>query len=134
MEQTKDIVWKDYDKSDITHSVVHYLFAIDELCSSQWYARAVDIAKRLDVTAGSCSVSLKSLLKKWLIIEDENKVVKLSLHWEEVVKRIAHTRNIFFTFFHEKLWVSKSVATANACKIEHLIDSEVTTSLEKHIN
>ncbi len=57
-------VWKKYEEHEVTHSVVHYLFSIDVLLAEKGYARATDIAKMLGITPGSCSISLKKLIKK----------------------------------------------------------------------
>jgi DtxR family Mn-dependent transcriptional regulator len=134
MSQGKSSVWKDFDKNEVTHSVTHYLFAIDSLVKDNWYARAVDIAKKLDITAGSCSTWIKWILKKWLAVEDQNKFLRLSPHGLEIVEKITKTRNTFETFFLEKLWASEKLAKSNACKIEHLINEEITDLLVKHLH
>ena len=134
MSEGKSSVWKDFDKNEVTHSVTHYLFAIDSLIKDNWYARAVDIAKKLDITPGSCSTWLKWLLKKWLAVEDDNKFLRLSSHGSEIVEKIAKTRNVFETFFTKKLWASSRLAKSNACKIEHLIDEEITDLLSTYLD
>jgi Mn-dependent DtxR family transcriptional regulator len=133
MKYTTHSVWKEFDENKVTHSITHYLFAIDSLLKENWYARAVDIAKQLDITAGSCSIWIKWLVKKELIIEDENKFIKLSSQGEEIIKEIKKTRNAFKKFFVKTLWIDEKIATINACKIEHLIDSKITKKLEKFI-
>ena len=57
-------VWKEFEENEISHSAAHYLLAIDELHEDMGYARSIDIARELDITAGSCSTGLKSLIKK----------------------------------------------------------------------
>ena len=52
-------VWKEFEENMITHSAAHYLLAIDELIEDNGYARSIDIARELDITAGSCSTGLK---------------------------------------------------------------------------
>ena len=131
--KSKNIVWKDYEKNEISHSVTHYLFAIEALFKKHWYARAVDIAKKLEITAWSCSIGIKWLLKKELIVEDEHKMIQLSEKGKVVVVKISQTREIFEKLFHDVIWVSSELAVSNACKIEHLIDNEVTLALEKYI-
>lgn len=64
MSHKANQVWKEFEENEITHSVAHYLMAIDELHKDFGYARAVDIAKELEISAASCSNGLKSLLKK----------------------------------------------------------------------
>ena len=56
MLYTTSSVWKKFDENRITHSTTHYLFAIHSLMKDHGYARGVDIAKKLDITAGSCSI------------------------------------------------------------------------------
>ena len=133
MKYSTSSVWKEFDENKVTHSFVHYLFAIKALHKENGYARAVDIAKKLDITAWSCSTGIKWLLKKWFIIEDESKFIKLSELWEETIEETKKTRNIFRKFFTKKLGIDEKIATINACKIEHLIDKEITKKLEKFI-
>ena len=126
-------VWKEFEENEITHSATHYLFAIEELLISNWYARAVDISKKLDITPWSCSTWIKSLIKKWLIKEDENKFIKLTNHWDEIVEQIRKNRELFTKFFMENLNVDEKNSVINACKIEHLIWAEITKGLEKYL-
>ena len=133
MQYDQSSVWKEFEENEITHSATHYLFAIEELLFSSWYARAVDISKKLDITPGSCSTWLKSLIKKELILEDENKFIKLTLHWKEIVEQIKKNRELFTKFFIDNLKVSEKQAVINACKIEHLIWEEITKGLEKYL-
>jgi len=124
-------VWKEYDEWEVTHSILHYLFAIDELHRNKWYARAVDIANNLNITAWSCSISLKNLLKKNLILEDENKFYSLSNKWKKIVKETIEKREVLYNFFHDKLWLDKNISNINACKLEHLIWTEVIKKIKE---
>ena len=129
----KDInsVWKKFEDNTISHSATHYLFTIHELLEKNWYARMVDIWKKLRITAWSCSTWIKSLLKKWLIIEDENKFIKLTLKWNKIIEEILDNRDVLLTFFKDSLWLSEEISLLNACKIEHLIWSEIIQKLKK---
>ncbi|MGA0369185.1 MAG: metal-dependent transcriptional regulator, partial [Kiritimatiellia bacterium] len=71
-------VWKEFEENQITHSAAHYLMAIKQLLEDHGYARVTDIAKALNITRGSCSISLKPLKKRGLVLEDENRFLKLS--------------------------------------------------------
>lgn len=125
--------WKEFDDNKVTHSAAHYLFAIEDLHEEHGYARAVDIARKLDITPGSCSVGIKSLLKKELILEDDNKFIKLSESGSEIVKDMHRNRDAFSEFFREKLWIKEVEAVINACKIEHLISSKIWKKLEAYL-
>lgn len=125
--------WKEFDDNKVTHSAAHYLFAIEDLHDENGYARAVDIARKLDITPGSCSVGLKSLLKKEFIVEDENRFIKLSESGSDIVKDMHRNREAFTVFFKEHLWVKEKEAVINACKIEHLISSNIGKKLENYL-
>lgn len=126
-------VWKEFSKNKLTHSGAHYLMAIHELQVEQGYARLSDVAKRLNISKGSLSTSLKPLIKKDLIIEDDNKHLSLS---EE---GLAHAENIENTFAVVKhlladvLGVDEELARVDACKIEHLLSFESTSQLLKFV-
>lgn len=133
MSHESNQVWKEFEENDISHSAAHYLLAIDELFEDLWYSRAVDIARELDITAGSCSTWLKSLLKKWLIEEDKNKFILLSESGKNVVEKIKQNRDLFIGFFHTILWARHEEAVINACKIEHLISPHIARKLKKFL-
>ena len=128
----KDInsVWKEFEEQKITHSAIHYLFAVEECLEKFGYARAVDISRALNITPGSCSTGLKSLLKKGFIVEDENKFIKLSKQGKDIVKVVEANRNSLISFFKNTLKLDDDQAMKNACKIEHLLDSEVVKKME----
>ena len=71
-------VWKSFEDNTLTHSAAHYLMTIKGLLEDHGYARVTDIAKRLNITRGSCSISLKPLKKRELVVEDENRFLQLS--------------------------------------------------------
>lgn len=56
MQKCLNDVWKELNTIEITHSMIHYLYAIDFLLKKNGYARGVDIANNLEITAGSCSI------------------------------------------------------------------------------
>lgn len=134
MSHESNQVWKEFEENSISHSAAHYLLAIDELREDNWYARSVDIARELDITAGSCSTGLKWLMKKWLIQEDKNRFILLSEVWQNSVDKIKKNREVFIQFFTQTLWAKNEESIITACKIEHLISSHITRKLEKFLN
>lgn len=125
--------WLEINDVEITHSIIHYLTAIDFLITKNWYARGVDISKKLNITAWSCSISLKNLLKKWLIFEDENRFIILSELWKNVIKKANTKKEVLFNFFTKVLWVDESLADINACNISHNISDEIVDKLNDFI-
>ena len=65
--------WKEFDHNEITHSAAHHLMAIDDLVQRLGYARVSDVARKLDITRGSVSISLQPLKREGLIEQDENR-------------------------------------------------------------
>ncbi len=126
--------WKYENNIEITHSIIHYLFSIDFLLKTSWYARWVDIAKNLSITPWSCSTALKNLIKKWFIYEDTNKFIFLTKLWEEIVEKANYKRNILLNFFKNTLSLNDNISNINACNIEHLLSDEVIEAIKKISN
>lgn len=122
-------VWKEYDENQLTHSAAHYLMTIRELLEEHGYARVTDIAKRLNITRGSCSISLKSLKKKGLVVEDENKFMSLSEEGKRLALIVEKNDELLETFFREVLNIEPEQAEIDACKIEHLLSIETSIKL-----
>lgn len=133
MSQETSQVWREFEENEISHSTAHYLLSIDELHEDLWYARAVDIARELGITPGSCSTGLKSLLKKWFILEDKNRFISLSEDGTHAVEQIKKNRSLFIQFFSETLWAKQEDSVITACKIEHLISPSITRKLAKFL-
>jgi len=125
MKQT----WKSFDENTLTHSAAHYLMTIHELLESQGYARATDIAKQLNITRGSCSISLKPLKKKGLVTEDQNKFLRLSEEGRRLARIVEKNDELLECFFRDVLGVSEDQAEIDACKIEHLLSIETSIKL-----
>ena len=134
MSHESNQVWKEFEENSISHSAAHYLLAIDELREDNWYARSVDIARELDITAWSCSTGLKWLMKKWLIQEDKNRFILLSEIGQNALDKIKKNRELFIQFFTETLGAKSEESIITACKIEHLISSHITRRLEKFLS
>lgn len=122
-------VWKSFDENALTHSAAHYLMTIHELLEAQGYARVTDIAKQLNITRGSCSISLKPLKKRGLVVEDHNKFLSLSEEGKRLALIVEKNDELLETFFKEILGVSDDQAEIDACKIEHLLSIEASIKL-----
>ncbi|MDA1060599.1 MAG: metal-dependent transcriptional regulator [bacterium] len=123
--------WKEFGKNELTHPGAHYLMTIREVLEDQGYARLSDIAKRLNISKGSLSTSLKPLIKRKLILEDENKHLSLSSKGETFAKNIENTYSVVYHLFTNILDVSRETAEIDACKIEHLLSESTTDALLK---
>lgn len=126
--------WKLFDQNPLTHSAAHYLMTIQRLIEEQGYARVTDTAKELNITPGSCSISIKALRKKGLIEEDDNKFLRLSDDGVQLVHIIRRNDELLEIFFRDVLGVDPWQAEIDACKIEHLISIETSMQLATFID
>lgn len=126
-------VWKEFEDNQITHSAAHYLMAIRQLLDDHGYARVTDIAKALNITRGSCSISLKPLKKRGLVVEDENRFLKLSEEGQRLAELVELNDKLLELLFGEVLGVDADQAEIDACKIEHLLSIEVSTRLSAFV-
>lgn len=123
--------WREFEKNRVTHSAAHYLMAIDALRSELGYARATDVADRLDVTRAAASAALTQLKKRELVTEDPNRFLLLTEEGTRVVDQVERNFRTLSRFFEEMLEVSPETAQADACKIEHLMSPETSQKLLK---
>jgi Mn-dependent DtxR family transcriptional regulator len=126
---TSSEVWKEYESNEITHSVAHHLSAINELMGKQGYARVSDVARILEITRGSASLTLKTLKQKGLVLEDDNKHLRLSEEGKLIVDQVMAKRAIVRKFLKDVLQLDDSQAEIDACKVEHLLSARTGEQL-----
>lgn len=129
MSEDHSKYWKAFEKNPITHSAAHYLMAVDDLLNEKGYARLTDLAKRLDITAGSCSITLRKLKAKGLVETIDNKFLKLSKEGAMFVQIVRKNDELLESFLIDVLGVSKKQAQIDACKMEHLLSMEASFKL-----
>lgn len=122
-------VWKSFEENLLTHSAAHYLMTIRELLGAQGYARVTDIAKRMNITRGSCSISLKPLKKRGLVVEDANKFLTLSEEGRHLAEIVERNDELLEALFRDVLGLDPDQAEIDACKIEHLLSLEASIKL-----
>lgn len=121
--------WKEYENNEITHSMAHYLMAIHQLHKRQGYARVTDVARELEITAGSASVSIKALKQKGWVEEDHNRFLRLSAEGDRLAHEIHVNNRLLVQFLSEVLGLSETQASIDACKVEHLVSSPTRAKL-----
>lgn len=126
---TSSEVWKAFEENEVTHSVAHHLTAIADLLDRNGYARVSDVARQLDITRGSASLTLKALRERDLVVEDENKFLRLSPSGQRVVDTVRVKRAIVKKFLEDVLRVDAEQAEIDACKVEHLLSRETSDRL-----
>ncbi len=116
--------WKEFDQNVISHSAAHHLMAIDDLIGRLGYARVSDVARQLNITRGSVSISLQPLKKAGLVLQDENRHLRLSEGGQALVAAIKTKRHLMQRLLAEVLGVAPEQAEIDACKLEHLLSNE----------
>lgn len=127
-------VWKRFEENQLTHSAAHYLMTINTLLTEHGYARVTDIAKHLNITRGSCSISLRPLKKRGLVVEDDNKFLQLSSEGKRLAEVVERNDELLETLFRDVLGVDAEQAEIDACKIEHLLSIESSVKLANFIH
>lgn len=122
-------IWKEFAANEVTHSMAHYLTTIHSLHERHGYARVSDVAKELEVTKGSVSIQMKHLKKKGLVVEDENRFLKLTPEGESIAREVMFHRQILLGFFQKVLGVDPVQGETDACKIEHLLSKDTSHQL-----
>ena len=102
---------------------------IHELLESKGYARVTDIAREMNITRGSCSISLKPLKKRGFVVEDENKFLHLSDDGRLLAELVERNDELLEVLFRDVLGVDAEQAEIDACKIEHLLSIETSLKL-----
>ena len=90
--------------------------------------KAVDIAKKLNVSRASVTEALQKLAHKEYIIYEKKHPIELTEKGIEIAKNVIHKHRILCDFFVKILKIEKEEAEINACRIEHVITQ---TAFEK---
>lgn len=121
--------WRAFDENVVTHSVAHYLMAINHLRNEQGYARVTDVAGLMGISRGATSLALSHLKEKGLVTEDPNRFLLLTDEGISLARIVEHNYILLTCFFENVLGMNSDIARADACKIEHLLSEESSKAL-----
>jgi len=113
-----------FDHEPVSHSVAHHLVAIAELLEEYGYARVSDVARRLGITRGSASITLKGLRQKGLVTDDDRRFLGLSADGRNITDSIRAKKAVMKDLFVRVLMVGEEQADQDTCKLEHLISPD----------
>lgn len=116
----------------ISESAEMYLETILVL-SKQGNVRSIDIAKAMNFSRPSVSVTVHNLEKEGYIKISEDQTITLAPTGLEIAELI-YERHTVLSKVLESMGVSKDVAATDACKIEHDISEESFEAIKKHFN
>lgn len=94
--------------------------------------RSTDVAERMGYSKPSISRAVGLLKSSGYLLMDKEGYLTLTDTGLAIATKI-YERHIFLSEFLVKLGVDKDVATADACKIEHVISEESFEAIKKHV-
>jgi len=118
-------------ESGISASQEDYLLAIRRLIASDRVARSKEIADALGVTASSVTSALRQLQASGHIHYDPYSYITLTERGEEVAGQLQRRHALIRGFLCDVLGMAEEDADANACRIEHALEPEVCTRLDR---
>lgn len=111
--------------SKLSASLEDYLEIICNLLKTGDNIKAVEIAKKLNISRSSVSEALAKLAEKNLIIYESHKGITITPDGLKKAQDVILKHNTLTSFFEETLGLNKNTAEDNACKIEHVISDDV---------
>lgn len=114
-------------------SAENYLETILILSQKLPVVRAVDISNELGYKKSSVSVAMKNLRESNHISVSDSGFITLTESGRQIAEMI-YERHSFISTWLMELGVDEAVATADACKIEHVISNESFQAIKKHVN
>lgn len=110
-----------------------YLEAVYNSLQERGHARTKEIADDLGVKAPSVTEMFQKLQSQGLLTYRRYRGAALTKEGEKIAKSVKNSHEAIREFF-EILQVSKKLADADACKVEHNLSAKTTTQLKKFVN
>ena len=108
-----------------------YLETILILSKKNGAVRAVDIAEHMGISKPAVSKAMAKYREEKLIQIDVSGNITLSEKGFLIAKKI-YERHIALTSFFMQLGVDEDTATADACRIEHVISEKSFEAIKRH--
>ena len=112
-------------------SAENYLETILMLSKVRPVVRSVDIAEELGYKKSSISVAMKNLREKEQITVTKEGFIYLTDSGREIAEMI-YERHELLTKWLTSLGVDETIASEDACKIEHAISKESFEAIKQH--
>lgn len=116
---------------ELTASLEDYLEAIKELIDADehGHAHTSEIARRLKVKMPSVTNALGVLRRHGYLNYDSNYPVTLTEMGAAAAERIISRHRVLTAFLQDVLQLPAEVASATACRVEHVIDDQLIVRL-----
>ena len=116
----------------IKESAENYLETIYILSLKNSHVRSIDIVNELDFAKPSVSVAMKNLREHGYISMDSDGYITLTEQGKTIAENM-YERHTLLSQWLMDLGVDEETATADACKIEHVLSKDSFEAIKKHI-
>lgn len=110
-----------------------YLETILILSKKSGFVRSTDISEYMGYSKPSVSRAMSVLRSGGYIVMDADNLITLTDSGRAVAEKI-YDRHTVLSALLMKLGVSPETATADACKMEHVISDETFNAMRRHMN
>ena len=117
--------------AEITSSLEYYIEAVYSIFKTENKVKAVDVSRKLNVSRASTTEALQKLEQLGLINYGHYGAISLTDAGIDKAKEVIKKHKTLSVFFEKILGVEPELAENTACKIEHVIDDDVVSILEK---
>lgn len=116
----------------IQESAENYLETILMLSQDKPHVRSIDIANELDFSKPSVSVAMKNLRENGYILMDGNGHITLTESGSKIAETMLERHKLLSNWLMY-LGVDKKTATADACRMEHVLSVKTFEAIKQHI-
>lgn len=118
-------------KLQINASAENYLETIYELSKTLAEVRSIDVATELGFKKSSVSVAMKNLREKGHITVTDAGFIYLT-DSGKVIAEMIHERHQLLAHWLTNLGVPADIASADACKLEHVLSKESFAAIKQY--
>ena len=119
--------------AEISSSLEDYIEAVYSIYTKDNKVKAIDVARRLNVSRASVTEALQKLEQFGLINYGHYGTISVTEEGVKKAKEVIKKHETLSEFFENILGVEHSLAEETACKIEHVNDNRILKKLEQHI-
>ena len=110
-----------------------YLEAIAVLKRKNGVARVKDLARLLNVKTSSVTSALNTLAKSGFVVHERYGYIELTKEGEDLAQHVQRRHDILIKFLTDILSIDLSIASEDACRIEHTLSPQTFKKLTKFI-
>jgi len=123
-----------YSEKKISPSREEYLKAIYKLSERTQSVRSIDLAEYLGVSKPSVHNAVTRLQEEGMVIKPLGGEIQLTAEGRKKGEIITAKFQIIRRFLNSCCNVSESTASADACKMEHILSDESIFALKKYLD